>query len=169
MKTSYGSVSASSLIDSVFVISIFLISIVSGNKSSSLITCFGDCSSNSESRVAIVELRTKVNESRAQAVLLSDRSSSAAAAATTTSSSLNPRFRNLNVIREEYRGLELGLARARASIRMAASSRNLSLDVHDGDVFTGRIYRNPGAFYQLGFLNPKFKISRKEQLVKNMA
>ncbi|KAG5562853.1 hypothetical protein RHGRI_005546 [Rhododendron griersonianum] len=98
MKTSYGSVSASSLIDSVFVISIFLISIVSGNKSISLITCFGDCSSNSESRVAPVELRTKVNESRAQAVLLSDRSSSAAAATTTTSSSVNPRFRNLNVI-----------------------------------------------------------------------
>ncbi|KAF7151772.1 hypothetical protein RHSIM_Rhsim02G0202800 [Rhododendron simsii] len=83
--------------------------LISGNKSSSLITCFGDCSSNSESRVAIVEFRTK---------------------------------------REEYRGLELGLARARASIRMAASSRNLSLDVHNGDVLTGRIYRNPGAFYQ---------------------
>ncbi|XP_058203294.1 probable glycosyltransferase At5g25310 [Rhododendron vialii] len=141
MKMSYGSACASSVIASVFVISIVLIMIVS-RKSGSLITCFGNCSDNSEFRVPIVELRTKVNVSRA--VLLSDRSSSA----TTTSSSLNRRFKNLNAIREEYRGLELGLARARASIRMAASSRNLSLDVHDGDALTGRIYRNPGSFYQ---------------------
>ncbi|KAG5562852.1 hypothetical protein RHGRI_005545 [Rhododendron griersonianum] len=143
MKTSYGSASASSVIASVFVISIVLILIVS-RKSGSSITCFGSCSDNSEFRVPIVELRTKVNVSRA--VLLSDRSSSATT--TTASSSLNRRFKNLSAIREEYRGLELRLARARASIRMAASSRNLSLDVHDGDVLTGRIYRNPGAFYQ---------------------
>ncbi|KAH7840361.1 hypothetical protein Vadar_015939 [Vaccinium darrowii] len=138
MKTTYG-VSAS-VTGSVFIISIVLVLIVSGKFNS--LTHFGDFSEQ-EFIVQIVELRTKVNES--QGPLSSDRSSSAT---TTTRSSVNRSFRNLNVInREDYGGLELGLARARASIRKAASSRNLSL--HDGgDVLIGRIYRNPGAFYQ---------------------
>ncbi|XP_052209043.1 probable glycosyltransferase At5g25310 isoform X2 [Diospyros lotus] len=62
--------------------------------------------------------------------------------------SVDRRFRNRTVIKQD-RGVEHGLARARAAIRKAASSRNLSSIIHDGDVLTaGDIYHNPGAFYK---------------------
>ncbi|KAI7979702.1 putative glycosyltransferase [Camellia lanceoleosa] len=138
MRTSYG-VSAS-VIASVFVLSIVLVFIISGNLSS--LMCFNAW--KSEFTVPIVLLQTKItgasNEFRA---VFSERSNA------TTGFSVKSRFRNRTVIREEVRGSEQGLARARAAIRKAASSGKLSSNVHDhGDVLAGNIYRNPGAFYQ---------------------
>ncbi|XP_028106263.1 uncharacterized protein LOC114305383 [Camellia sinensis] len=138
MTTSYG-VSAS-VIASVFVLSIVLVFIISGDLSS--LMCFDTW--KSEFTVPIVLLQTKItgasNEFRA---VSSERSNA------TTGFSVNSRFRNRTVIREEVRGSEQGLARARAAIRKAASSGKLSSNVRDhGDELAGDIYRNPGAFYQ---------------------
>lgn len=44
--------------------------------------------------------------------------------------------------------LEQGLARARASIRKAASMRNLSQIVNNHDNVFTNIYRNPASFFQ---------------------
>ncbi|XP_024964363.1 probable glycosyltransferase At5g25310 [Cynara cardunculus var. scolymus] len=46
------------------------------------------------------------------------------------------------------RRLELELARARATIREAASVRNLSQLLQSGDVLSSDIYHNPGEFYK---------------------
>ncbi|KAA8525496.1 hypothetical protein F0562_007351 [Nyssa sinensis] len=106
--------------------------IISGNFSS--LICFAG--SKSEYTVPIVELQTKVTSptDRFRAVLY-DKS---------TTLFVNLRLRNQTVIRKDERVLlEQGLARARASIRKAATSRNMSSARDDSEVPAGDIYRNP--------------------------
>lgn len=91
----------------------------------------------------IVQLKTKATSSDQLGIVLSARS--------TTGIYVN-RFRNHTVRRKIHKPrkeeVEQGLARARAAIRKAASSKNLSSPIDADYVPTGGIYHNPSAFYQ---------------------
>ncbi|XP_042489848.1 probable glycosyltransferase At5g25310 [Macadamia integrifolia] len=128
-------------LSSVFFLSLIIVSIVWGDLNPFLGFSFTKLKDQSHNKF---ELQTTLAISKeAQSVI----------STTSTGSSLN-RFKSPAVIRRvgnDRTGdkLEEGLARARAAIRQAALSRNVSYGVEDDhDTPAGDIYRNPGAFYQ---------------------
>ncbi|KAI3468005.1 hypothetical protein Pfo_024668 [Paulownia fortunei] len=91
--------------------------------------------SEAELKIPIVELVTTAAHTRndeSRAVLSSEFSS---------------KFKP-TVSRKANNKLEQGLARARAAIRKAASTRNLSVIIKNNDILSSAIYRNPSAFFQ---------------------
>ncbi|KAL8123840.1 putative glycosyltransferase At5g25310 [Apium graveolens] len=130
MRMSFEGASAASACEVISVIVLSTLLIVSVLFSSISSSSFSGV--RSENRIPVVALQTK----------LRDHDHAPAAVISTQFNFTLSSPQNHSVIREEDQ-VEQGLARARASIRRAASSRNLST-VLGSDI----IYRNPRAFYR---------------------
>ncbi|KAL0016421.1 hypothetical protein SO802_003490 [Lithocarpus litseifolius] len=137
------------LLSSLCVASIFVVMILSSHFCELMRTLYAN-SKSTEYSVPLLELQQKLTTTHDHVTPL--RSDS-----TTTTTAFNPNRTVPRIIRKKAKlsreeELELGLARARASIRRAtaASKRNrsaMSLNATDF-VPSGRVYRNPSAFYQ---------------------